>query len=1066
MPGVPREYIGLMRDAINQSDSTPSAQRPIKKRKRNRTKNRDKSAESLLVDIKDQGSSVDNALVVDSSTDEPLVEAERKQDLNAIPLIDLSEEDHLSIPDLGPEGTVYDNEDVENDEEDDEEDDEFDDAEFEDVDLDSVKPRASSNLTGDISVNMNEQDLKPKKKVKAKNVIDREERIFRKNFHRNHIAIMSIHGFVRNRWCNNKAIHKSLTKLIPSSVYDELHPPKNIETPHIRTRRFLDGLRHLLDRWSKYYKVTSNKGIYKHDWYDWYGYEKSKVPFSRFIKCITKGRGNRDIGAQGFVALLRAAGVASRLVFSLQPPDFTSMAIRSKPRDSESNKTNSGHGNPREKLLELRKGKVSTSVDQKVEGEVELQYPVFWAEAWDSSSKTWITIDPVLLKVIENVRVKSRLEPPSNYRYNNLVYVLGYDRKGGVRDITKRYAEKYYARTRKKRITKYEADEIWYTDFLETMSSRGRNRSDDFEDEYFQKKATLEGMPDNIQDFKGHPFYVLESHLKANEILHPKEHCGMIRTKGKNNSVKVYKRENVQTLRTPRAWFQRGRVLKTGERPMMVRKKTPAQIRDDDDDPEERLYAIFQTKVYVPPPVKEGLITKNAYGNIDVYVPSMIPDGAVLINTPYAADAAKLIGVDYANAVVGFKFERRGATPKIEGIVVAEEFQEAVGSVQEQLKAEAIEKQRSELELRALKGWTLLLAKLRIKHRLNAHHGKVFENGETGSDHEYDELEREYEEYLENDESDDDASEEEEEEIVESPAYGPGGFIVEKKNHEPEYGAGGFIGTEDSIEMEENRFDGGFVREEELNDDQKINEFGTDREGSEIADSGGEFLMEDEDNGSYYDPNDSDGELYHVAGFNTENNRNVSSKLESPGLSPEPAQNTGIESANEQEPINDLGDMDEYEAFFNQLQNNNQSDSGEYISSDNENSPPRKVTEKEIYEVHETEQNTKREALTKEDPEKSSADNSSVKDVDDGSDEIKIPLDENSDCESGIEEIQKKFTEPLSLDTKGAITEGYDEELEKEFNEQLNRENNQTLSQSTKSGSTQDEDYEFDYDSE
>ena len=52
----------------------------------------------------------------------------------------------------------------------------------------------------------------------------------------------------------------------------------------------------------------------------------------------------------------------------------------------------------------------------------------------------------------------------------------------------------------------------------------------------------------------------------------------------------------------------------------------------DEDDPEDDegetgLYAEFQTEVYVPPPVVEGRVPKNSFGNIDIYVPSMVPQG-------------------------------------------------------------------------------------------------------------------------------------------------------------------------------------------------------------------------------------------------------------------------------------------------------------------------------------------------------------------------------------------------------------------------------------------------------
>ncbi|CCH46229.1 DNA repair protein [Wickerhamomyces ciferrii] len=1121
MPGVPREYLGLMRDAIKDSSNSPSGQRPLKRRRRNRQNipgqmgNDDVNGNS-----ESQGSSLSEPITIDDSTPEVKEEGQSqvtpKASSNASPnpqsfidlsdidktpevakIITLEESQERDTPDSNLEITVDD--DGDNDDDDDEDDDDEDDFDdFEDVDLENVKPRASSNITGDININVNhkkdELQGKKKKKGKSKNVISREERLFRKDYHRNHIAIMAIHGFIRNKWCNNSTIHAYITKLITSKIYDELHPSKEIEMPQIRTRRFLDGLRHLLDKWSKYYKVTSNKGIIKHDWYDWYGYDKSKTPFERFAKCIAKGRGSRDIGAQGFVALLRAAGVPSRLVFSLQPPDVTCMAIKTKPEFGNNEQTTSkAPKSATEKLLELRKGKISESVDKPVKNiDIELDYPIFWAEAWDSASKIWITIDPVIFKIIENIKYRSKLEPPFSYPHNNLTYVIGYDRKGGVRDITKRYAEKYYAKTRKKRITKDEKEEIWYEDFLQTLSTRSANRADEYEDEYFNKKAISEGMPDNIQDFKNHPFYVLEGHLRSNEILHPKEHCGMIRTKGKNSSLKVYKRENVQTLRTPRAWYQKGRVLKTGERPMMVKQKTALQMKDDDDDPEERLYAIFQTSIYIPPPVQNGEITKNAYGNIDVYVDSMIPEGGVLIQKPFATDAAKMVGIDFAPAVVGFKFERRGATPKIDGILVAEEFKEAVEVVSEQLKVEAVEKQRIDLEIRALKGWGLLLAKLRIKHRLNTQHGKIDEDEDVNgnSEDEFARLEKEYENYLENDSSDDDddgnGSEEGEEQ---KNHYEPGGFIVEAGQGGFE-APGGFIpdegGFDKGDEYEESHGGGGFIQDE----DEGYNSYDeqrnvSNRSHSEVQDSDGGFLIDDDDptNSKSKFDEDDDEPYYGEGGFIVENEQPENEEHKE--VTNEEPSNQVVENDENDE------DIDEFEAFFDQLQNGEEDDDHE----SDENEKPDEENEQvfgnekddnekdEIYNVKESENGNQNEPLQESvnEPAENFADGLIIEEsntpIQDAKNDVlennatkpeKFSYEPNIINDSIIQESsEQSIPDPIPEE------EEFENELDKEFNEQLRKEQELSkLKTSQESNSSKNidednvEDFEFDYDSD
>lgn len=892
MSGVPKEYRGLMRDAMKGDKS--EEQRPLKRRKKGKKVELPKIAKKEKV-TQTQDASLHFEILDDDQKYPSSSKLNNKFPPKA-EVVDLTSEDDAS-PEATPQpkNMTIDLEqptpeppsrvsEVKMVDDGDSGEDEFDDDDFEDVDLENVKPKASSMLTGDVVLTVEKKEELIKSKKKRMNVISKEERDFRKDFHRSYLACMMVHGFVRNQWCNRPELFNPLKKLLTVSIYEELHPSKPVK-PIIKTRRFLDGLRHLMEKWNKYYKVTSNKGIFKHDWYDWNDLDRSGTNFNRFQRCIERGRGTRDIGAQGFVALLRVADVPARLVFSLQPPDFTNRQIKGEQQEKpKNNDAESSATSVRDKVIALRKGKVSgPKKTVATQAEIEMVYPVFWAEAWDSTSKTWYTLDPIMLNVIENVKGKSKLEPPLSHPYNQLLYVIGYDRMGGVRDITRRYAEKYYSKTRKKRITKEESEEIWYSGLIDTLNSRPPNRADQYEDEYFARRAEQEGMPDNIQDFKGHPFFVLESQLKSNEIIHPKESCGMLRVKGRNEAVQVYKRSDVKYLRSPRAWYQRGRILKAGAQPMKTRQKTSTQMSrnvafaDDDEDREERLYAEFQTELYVPPPATDGLIEKNAYGNIDVFVPSMIPEGAVLINTPYAEDAAKALGIDYAPAVVGFKFDRRQATPRMGGVVVGADFKEAMEVVEEQLKTEAEEKERTALEIRALKGWNLLLTKLRIKQRLDKSHGKLDEGEDANSEEEFEKLQEEYNEYVANNDDDDDDfsveersdAEDDDDEGGKPPSYGGAGFMAddavwvrpasddEVENtgaggfvpETEDIGAGGFIGDEDT----NGGFTGaGFVLDEEPVEAEAVS---LNDHSSETADhAGGGFLIENDDD--VYDPND------------------------------------------------------------------------------------------------------------------------------------------------------------------------------------------------------------------
>ncbi|KIY63806.1 DNA repair protein Rad4, partial [Cylindrobasidium torrendii FP15055 ss-10] len=85
------------------------------------------------------------------------------------------------------------------------------------------------------------------------------------------------------------------------------------------------------------------------------------------------------------------------------------------------------------------------------------------------------------------------------------------------------------------------------------------------------------------------------------------------------------------------------------------------------------LYSRMQTEQYVPAPIVDGHIPKNDFGNLDLYVPSMLPEGAVHVPYKGTAKIARRLGIEFAEAVTGFEFKKRRATPIVEGVVIAKE---------------------------------------------------------------------------------------------------------------------------------------------------------------------------------------------------------------------------------------------------------------------------------------------------------------------------------------------------------------------------------------------------------
>ncbi|KAJ3495429.1 hypothetical protein NMY22_g19940 [Coprinellus aureogranulatus] len=264
---------------------------------------------------------------------------------------------------------------------------------------------------------------------------------------------------------------------------------------------------------------------------------------------------------------------------------------------------------------------------------------------------------------------------------------------------------------------------------------RGIIQRDDIEDEELDSAQLQEGMPTTIAGFKDHPLYVLTRHLKQTEVIHPPP--PETPEIGKFRGEPVYPRSSVVALKSAETWMRtEGRVVRAGCQPLKTVKARPGtvnrlrelevmkdELRDAGHSTEnvevtQGLYARSQTEVYTPPPVIDGKIPKNDFGNIDLYAPTMLPKGAVHLPYKGIAKIAKKLGFDYAEAVTGFEFRKRRANAVIEGIVIASENESAVLDAYWEHQQAEEEKARVKKEEKALQHWIKLVQGLRIRQRL------------------------------------------------------------------------------------------------------------------------------------------------------------------------------------------------------------------------------------------------------------------------------------------------------------------------------------------------------------
>ncbi|XP_006462844.1 hypothetical protein AGABI2DRAFT_47748, partial [Agaricus bisporus var. bisporus H97] len=392
--------------------------------------------------------------------------------------------------------------------------------------------------------------------------------------------------------------------------------------------------------------------------------------------------------------------------------------------------------------------------------------PVFWTEVFSKPDGRWLPVDPI--RNIVNKRkvfdpTPSSINTPPNTAKpsrtqqnaeNRLLYVLAFEEDGFARDVTRRYARDYSTKVVKAQGGSGAANmggrRAWWGHVLSIVHRPYRLHRDDIEDEELETAQMLEGMPTTMTGFKDHPVYVLIRHLKQNETLYPPPPSTP--ELGKFRGEPVYPRSAVVSLKTAENWMRNeGRTIKTGEQPLKmvkVRAGTVNKLRElevlkeaggsgegNSGDAMQGLYARLQTELYIPDPVVDGIIPKNNFGNIDLYTPSMLPQGAAHIPYKGVAKVARNLGFDFAEAVTGFEFKKRRAYPVLEGVVIAKENEDTLLEAFWEFERIAEARAQVKREERVLKQWKRLIQGLRIRQRLQEQYGTtpgvVGEGGEV-----------------------------------------------------------------------------------------------------------------------------------------------------------------------------------------------------------------------------------------------------------------------------------------------------------------------------------------------
>jgi xeroderma pigmentosum group C-complementing protein len=200
-----------------------------------------------------------------------------------------------------------------------------------------------------------------------------------------------------------------------------------------------------------------------------------------FRERAKKREGSPDYGAQLFCAWLRSLGVDARLVCSIQPLPFAFAASLREMDDSidaiefldgdadpaalPAEPVKSGECQPIVRIGHSRKRGESGRRLERPAPVVPTarpiprpRHPIFWIEAFDPYLQRWIPVDCMSTQTVGRPTV---FEPAMNDSENSMAYVFAFEESGFAKDVTRRYAKAFIAKTRKSRVERSDRGAKW-----------------------------------------------------------------------------------------------------------------------------------------------------------------------------------------------------------------------------------------------------------------------------------------------------------------------------------------------------------------------------------------------------------------------------------------------------------------------------------------------------------------------------------------------------------------------------------------------------------------------------
>ncbi|XP_045534142.1 DNA repair protein complementing XP-C cells homolog [Papilio machaon] len=332
-----------------------------------------------------------------------------------------------------------------------------------------------------------------------------------------------------------------------------------------------------------------------------------------------------------------------------------------------------------------------------------------WCEVFVEELEEWVAVDVTRNKVHCAKEIYSKATHP-------VAYVVGWDNNNYLKDLTRKYVPHWNTVTRKQR-----AEVSWWNTAVAPWLGP-KNARDKEEDERLDRMQLEAPLPTSITEYKNHPLYALKRHLLKFEALYPEDAA----TLGFVRGEAVYARECVHICRSRDIWLKEAKVVRLGEKPYKVVKARPKWDRLSNklitDKPLE-LFGPWQVTDYEPPVAENGIVPRNAYGNVELFKECMIPKGTVHIKLPGLNRVAKKLNIDCAPALTGFDFNGGWSHPVYDGFVVCKEYEEILTEAWVKDQEELERKEREKIDARVYGNWRRLIKGLFIRERLKHKYG-------------------------------------------------------------------------------------------------------------------------------------------------------------------------------------------------------------------------------------------------------------------------------------------------------------------------------------------------------